>query len=145
MLHDFDPQRDVSPTPRSWLEGVSPLVGVLSPETEYEYFKGTVGEGAAAEFSGFLKIARKLPNPDGILLHPETADVPTDPATCYALAGALAQRSTTNNFSKVITYVSRMAPEFSVLAVSMAVRRDDELTETQAFTQWSIAHQEVLF
>jgi len=145
LLHDFDPQRDVSPTPRSWLEGVSPLVGVLSPETEYEYFKGTVGEGAAAEFSGFLKIARKLPNPDGILLHPETADVPTDPATCYALAGALAQRSTTNNFSKVITYVSRMAPEFSVLAVSMAVRRDDELTETQAFTQWSIAHQEVLF
>ena len=30
LLHDFDPQRDVSPTPRSWLEGVSPMLPHLT-------------------------------------------------------------------------------------------------------------------
>lgn len=145
LLHDFDPQRDVSPTPRSWLEGVSPMLPHLTSETRYEYLTGTIGEGAAAEFTGFLDIVKRLPNPDAILLNPTTSDVPTDPATCYALAGALAERATTNNLSKICAYVDRMAPEFSVLTVSMAVRQDPELTETQAFVQWSVKHQEVLF
>jgi len=60
LLHDFDPQQDQNPTPRSWVEGVSALLGHIPHEAEYECFKGAVGEGAAAEFLGFLKVYRKL-------------------------------------------------------------------------------------
>lgn len=145
LLHDSDPQRDQNPTPRSWVEGVSDVLGTVPPEAEYESFKGAVGEGAAAEFVGFLRIFRKLPNPDAILLNPTAGDVPSDPATLYALSGAIAQRATDGNFERVCTYAERMPPEFSVLTISQAARRNPDLANTQAFTKWSIAHQDVLF
>tara|TARA_B100002019_G_scaffold293484_1_gene321418 strand:- start:2769 stop:3764 length:996 start_codon:yes stop_codon:yes gene_type:complete len=145
LLHDFDPQRDQNPTPRSWVEGVSAILGIVSPDAEFECFKGAVGEGAAAEFVGFVKIYRKLPNPDNIIMNPTTADVPDDPATLYALSGAIAERATENNFERVCTYAERMPPEFSVLSVSYAARKKPELASTQAFTNWAINHQNVLF
>jgi hypothetical protein len=145
LLHDFDPQRESNPTPRSWVEGVSAVLGAVPPEAEYECFKGAVGEGAAAEFVGFLRIFRKLPNPDAILLSPDTYDVPSDPATLYALSGSLAERASQANLDRVCTYISRMPPEFSVLTMSHACRKKPELASTQAFTQWAVKHQDVLF
>jgi hypothetical protein len=145
LLHDFDAQRDQNATPRSWVEGVSDVLGTVPTEAEYECFKGAVGEGAAAEFVGFMRIFRKLPNPDAILLNPKTADVPTDPATLYALSGAIAERATENNFDRVTTYAERMPAEFSVLSISYAARKNPDLTNTQAFTKWAMAHQDVLF
>jgi hypothetical protein len=38
-----------------------------------------------------------------------------------------------------------MPPEFSVLTVSIAARRDPSLASTQAFTTWAVKHHEVLF
>jgi hypothetical protein len=145
LLHDFDAQRDQNATPRSWVEGVSDVLTTVPAEAEFECFKGAVGEGAAAEFVGFMRIFRKLPNPDAILLNPQTADVPSDPATLYALSGALAQRATESNFERVCQYSERMPPEFSVLTISYAARRSPDLANTQAFTKWSINHQDVLF
>lgn len=145
LLHDYDANRDGNPTPRSWVEGVSDVLGTVPPEAEYECFKGAVGEGAAAEFYGFMRIWRKLPNPDAILLNPTTADVPTDPATLYALSGSLAQRLTVANFDRAAQYAERMPAEFSVLMVSLALKRDTSLSSTQAFIQWSVRHQDVLF
>jgi hypothetical protein len=145
LLHDYDPQRDQNATPRSWVEGVSDVLGTVPAEAEYESFKGAVGEGAAAEFVGFVKIFRTLPNPDAILLNPTTADVPKDPATLYALSGALADRATESNMERVCTYAERMGGDFSVLTISYAARKKPELTNTQAFTKWSLAHQDILF
>jgi len=145
LLHEFDPQRDSNPTPRSWVEGVSAILGAVPAEAEYECFKGAVGEGAAAEFVGFLRIFRKLPNPDAILLNPDSADVPSDPATLYALSGSLATRASGANLDRLCTYLKRVPPEFSVLTMSHACRRDPSLASTQAFTSWAVANQSVLF
>jgi hypothetical protein len=145
LLHDYDPQRDSNPTPRSWVEGVSAVLGVVPAEAEFECFKGAVGEGAAAEFTGFLRIYRKLPNPDAVLLDPKGSAVPSDPATLYALSGALAARATDSNLDRVVEYVSRMPPEFSVLTITMALRRDNALAATAAFTTWATANADVLF
>lgn len=145
LLHDFDANRNKNSTPRGWVEGVSAVLGAVPADAEYECFKGAVGEGAAAEFVGFLKIYRKLPNPDAILLAPDTADVPTDPATLYALSGAISSRISQANIDRAVTYLSRCPAEFSVLAMSMAVRRDPAVTATKGFTDWSIKHQSVLF
>lgn len=145
MLHEFDAQKDQNPTPRSWVEGVSDVLGTVPFDAEYECFKGAVGEGAAAEFVGFMRIYRKLPNPDMILLNPDTAEVPTDPATLYALTGALANRADANNFSKCLKYADRMPPEFSVLMVSYCCRKNPALGATQAFVQWAVKNQSVMF
>ena len=145
LLHDFDANRNKNSTPRGWVEGVSAVLGVVPAEAEYECFKGAVGEGAAAEFVGFIKIYRKLPNPDAILLNPDSADVPSDPATLYALSGAISSRISSANIDRAVTYLSRCPAEFSVLAMSMAVRRDPGVTSTKGFIDWSIKHQSVLF
>jgi hypothetical protein len=144
LLHDFDANREKNATPRGW-EAVSTMLPYLKPSTEYAVIKGTVGEGAAAEFTGFCKIYRSLPNPDAVLLDPKNSDVPTDPATLYALTGALASRASATNFERVVTYVSRMPPEFSVLAVKMSCGRDKALTSSPAFQRWAVEHKEVLF
>lgn len=144
LLHDFDANRAKNATPRGW-EAVSTMMPYLQPAIEFANIKGTVGEGAAAEFTGFCKIYRGLPNPDAVLLDPANANVPSDPATLYALTGALATRATATNFERVVTYVSRMPPEFSVLTVKMAAKRDPSLATTPAFNRWAVSHKEVLF
>lgn len=145
LLHDFDPQRENNPTPRSWVEGVSDIIDVVSPDAEFECFKGAVGEGPAAEYVGFRKIERQLPNIDQLLMNPDTTPVPEEPATLYAISGAIAHKATNANFARVITFCNRMPPEFGVLAVSYATRKNNELASTQAFTDWAVANQDVLF
>lgn len=145
LLHDFDPQRDQNATPRSWVEGVSDVIGTVSKVAELECITGAVGKGAAAEFIGFLRIFRELPDPDGILLNPSKAKMPSDPATLYALSGSLATRADKKNFGSLVEYCERMPPEFSVLTVSYALRRDKDLSNSAAFNKWVTKHQNVLF
>ena len=141
LLHDFDPQRDANPTPRAWVEGVSDLLGTVPPEAEYEVFKGSVGEGAASEFMAMLKTHRSLPDPQSIVASPMTAMVAegTDKNMVnYALAGALSHIATRENFGNIIKYTNRIPDEFGVLTVTLAMRRDVTLSETKAFTDWSV-------
>jgi hypothetical protein len=137
LLLDFDAQREKNPTPRGWVEGVAASLGVVPPEAEFETIKGDVGEGAAAEFLGFLRIFRKLPNPDVVLMSPKTHELPTDPATCYALAGAIATRASKDNFERIVQVAERMAPEYMVLTIRDSIRRNREVQNTKAFITWA--------
>jgi hypothetical protein len=145
LLHEFKPELDINPTPRAWVEGVSPILDVVPEGAEFECIKGAVGEGPAAEFMGYLKVFRKLPNVDNIILNPDSAAVPKDPATLYALSGSLASRATDATFDRICQYTERMPPEFSVLTVLYATRKNKELADTQAFVKWSLKHQDILF
>jgi hypothetical protein len=145
LLHDFDPQRPRNATPRSWVEGVAPFIGECPHGTEYEVFRGAVGEGPAGEFTAYLKIYRELPNPDAVMMDPDGYKVPQEPATLYALSGALAEKSSPSNLDRMVRATARMPKEFSVLAMSMATRRDPGLTSTAAFTNWAVNNQDVLF
>lgn len=145
LLHAYDPNQEICPTPRSWVEGVSAVLGHVPAEAEHEVIKGAVGEGAATEFMAFLKIFRHLPDPDAILADPKNAKVPTDVATLYALSGAIASRAVRTNLAAVITYISRMPPEFSVLTMMMAARRDPVLAVTKEYTQWAVLHQHLIY
>jgi hypothetical protein len=146
LLHKFDSKIDdrAFPTPRAW-EFVSQIL-TQNPkkEIEYELIKGTVGEGAAAELVGFLRIFRSLPNPDAIMLNPAAADVPTDPATLYALCGALARKASDNTIGRLVEYYNRLPAEFSVLAVRDSIKVAPEVVNSRAFIEWASAHSEIL-
>jgi hypothetical protein len=137
LICDFDPHRDKNATPRGWVEGVSATLGNVPPEAEYETFKGDVGEGAAAVFKGYLNVFRKLPNPDAVIMAPMTAEVPDDPATLYALSGAIAHRASKANFDRVLQYANRMPPEFGVLVVRDSIKRCPDVQHTKAFITWA--------
>jgi hypothetical protein len=142
-LNDFNPQNDINATPRAWVQGVSARLGKIDPALEFPVFAGDIGEGRAGEFVGFLRIFRKLPSPDAILLNPAKAPLPElgkdDSAAqvMYALCGALAHRTTATNFAQVMVYVSRMPGEFQSLFVKNVIKAKPEIQTTGDFIAWA--------
>ena len=143
LLSDFDANRFANPTPRAW-ERVNLIPDSLDSGLFFDNVAGEVGEGAAAEFTGFKRIYMSLPDVDSILLDPANADVPQDPATLYALTGALARKSTKDNFDRVSKYLSRMSPEFNVMATKDAIKLQPSIKHSRAFVEWASKNAEVL-
>ncbi len=143
LLSDFDPNRESNPTPRTWVQA-SKTPTSLPTDIYFGNIAGDVGEGAAAEYTGFRKIYEGLPNIDGLLMNPSKADVPSDPAVLYALTGALAHRSTKDNFDRVAEYVDRMPPEFQVMCISDIIRKQPTVKSTKAFISWAVKNSNVM-
>ena len=133
LLSDFDPTRSVNPTPRSW-EDVSRIPETFSVSVFLEHVKGAVGEGAAAEYTGFLKIVNTLPDWDVVKADPANAPLPADPATVYAVCCRIAQEVTKTTLPKMWMYVERLAKEYQVVFWKMAPKpmRDTKLFQTFA-------------
>lgn len=138
LMADPDPNVEITPNPRAWVEGVSNLLGKVPHEAELEVFSGAVGEGAAAEFMAFAKVARSMPNPDTILLHPDKHEVPSESNILYALSGAMSHRAREDNFDRIMTYVNRMPPEFGVMVVRDATARCPDVQNTKSFIDWAV-------
>ena len=145
LLHQFSRTERAFPTPRSW-EFVSRVTGQHPGNgIEHALYAGTVGDGAAVEYSAFLRLFRELPNIDAILLNPATSPVPTGPASMFAVSAALARRANVTNFGRALEYIARMPKEYGVYAVKDATRRDQTLAATPEFTKWSFANADVVF
>ncbi|TCK32540.1 dynein-related subfamily AAA family protein [Paraburkholderia sp. BL8N3] len=130
--------RDIenAPSPRSW-GFVAKTMDVVPKHLEHISYAGSVGEGAATELVAFLQIFRELPQPDAILLAPDTAMIPTTPSALYAIAAALAARATEANFDRVARYTERLIDEghreFAALLVRDAVQRTPQIQNSYAF------------
>ena len=117
----------------------------LSEELQRECVAGAVGGPASADFTGFQRVFRSLPDVDAILLNPSAGPLPEDPMTAYALMGVLAHRATPRNFDAVVRYLDRLPEqEFSVVCVLDATARDERLTLTAAYQAWAAAHGTML-
>jgi hypothetical protein len=141
LLCQFKASADLtnSPVPRTWSH-VNKLLGLsLPPAVQSAAIAGAVGEGAATEFMAFLRLYRELPNIDAILLNPDSVDIPSNPATLYALSGALAHRTTEQNFARVARFAERMVSdsrgEFAVLLLRDAMKRCPAVVHTQAYVK----------
>lgn len=146
LLDAFDADQRSYPSPRTW-EYLGKYIGEgedLSSETEFESIQGIVGEGAAGEFTAFLRIWRKLPNIDALLMNPTKGKVPEDPATLYAVATALAARANEDTFPRILQYTDRLPPEYQVVLVKDSLMRQPELTNTKECNEWAIRNHEVM-
>jgi len=142
LLHQYDVKLRSFPCPRTW-EFVSQITA-SSPAREIEHalYVGAVGEGAAVEYSAFMKLFRELPSIDAILLDPVKSPVPSQPSTLFAIASALARRVNDGNFGRAVTYLNRLPAEYMVMSIKDAVTRDKTLCSTPEFTKWATANQE---
>jgi hypothetical protein len=138
LLHSFDPTQRSSPNPRSWAFASQIMNSGLDRDTEFEMMKGTVGDGAAAEFIAYMGVYKDLPTIDQILLNPDSVPVPSSPATLYALSTALGDKVKRDTFDRAMQYITRMPVEFQVVAVRDAVRKEAGCATTKAFTKWGI-------
>lgn len=145
LLMAFDPQRNEKafPTPRSW-EMASDVLKIAGLDVGLEILSGIVGEGAAAEFRGFLNVYQNLPDPKVVLMNPDKADVPDKPAVLWALCGALSALVDSKSISKIVKYANRLPDEFSVMLIQDCHRRDYSIAQTRAFIEWLSEHEDVL-
>lgn len=142
LAHKFDRDADQFPSPRSWEAWSKVLSADPSADIEYALCAGIVGEGTAAEFTGFAKIARSLPDLDYVIANPLKAPVPSDEvAALYAIASGLARKATKSNFGNVVTYLERLPLEFAVFSIRDC---DDSLKKTKPFVDWAMKHSSIL-
>ncbi|MDO5536171.1 MAG: MoxR family ATPase [Desulfovibrionaceae bacterium] len=146
FLHNFDASSTdrAFPSPRSW-EFISRIMDAApAPDVEYELFKGTVGQVAAAEFTGYLKVWRDLPDVGQVLENPLGAAVPAEPAAMYALCEVLGLLADETTIEALAAYAMRLPAEFGVLLMRDAVCRKPALATSEAFARWAEANAEVL-
>lgn len=146
LLFDFQASTDLtnSPCPRT-VNNVARLMQAHLPrELQYEAFSGAAGEAFAIELIGFLQVYKTLPDIDRVLADPAGTGCPQDPATLYALCGALAGRADKATMPSIVEYAKRLPAEFSVLLVTDSVNHNPEVAETEAFIEWSSSNNSVL-
>lgn len=146
LLHDFKPTADImnSPSPRTVANVGRMLNAGIPTNTEYEMIAGAAGESFAAEFLGFLKIYRDLPDINELIAHPEDATISDDPSTLFAICGALSKKAIRANFANIIKYTDRLPGEFQVMVVKDSLKRDRALANTKAFSLWATNHSDVV-
>ncbi len=144
LLHAPDYTQRAFPTPRSWAFASQIIDSGLDRDTEFEVLKGTVGEGAAAEFSAFLQVYRDLPTIDEIMLNPDKVAIPDSPATLYALSSAIGAKAKKDTFDRLMQYVGRMPVEFQVVTVRDACRQTAGVASTKAFIKWGIDNSSIV-
>jgi hypothetical protein len=139
LLFQFDPVSGARafPTPRAW-SFVSDLIERAPGRLMLPLVAGCVGDGAAAEFVGFLQLYRELPDLDAILAHPQSAPVPREPAVLFALVGALVERCRNDQapFNSFVKYALRLPEEFATLALRDALGVNAKLVGLPAVQQW---------
>jgi hypothetical protein len=111
---------------------------------DIETLAGAVGEGCAVELVGFIQVYKSLPNISAILLDPDNAIVPDEPAALYAVVSALVDTITKDNANRVLKYGNRLPADFSVLLVRDAIRKEPKIQNTNAFIKWATLHKDVL-
>ena len=139
-LSMFDPNVNVSPSPRSW-ERANSIIGIGLPlDLEMTTLAGQVGNAASADFIGFIKIMRELPDPIKSLANPLEAMIPEKPAVLYAFCSAIAayvNESSAKNFTTLIDRIEKK--EFSAMAIRTAIKRKPELAKAKAISEWLLS------
>jgi hypothetical protein len=148
-LHSFRPDSGdrAFASPRSW-EKMSKILGAGLPDALLpEAAKGCVGTGPAAEFMGFMRTYRDLPNIDDVLANPSTASVPQEPSVVYALCGAMAERLRSNPAlaGNYAIYASRMGEAYATVAFTDGFAVCPKMMRDQAAMEWCKAHRELFF
>ena len=152
LLHPEPKNTDeIHPSPRSWTEGVSKAIGVVPAEAEYETIVGDVGEGVGIEFTGFLKTYRDLPDIDKWIADPQAVKKKTidkmNLSTQHALVGAVAHRTTLDNFTNVVELCGKMKREFDILCIQTVVLSATDVigfTNHPAWEIWSKRNKDVV-
>ena len=139
LLFQFDAasQPRAFPTPRSW-HTVSDVLLRTAPALVHAVVAGCVGDGPAAEFLGFLRLYRELPDLDVVLRSPDTSSVPREPAVLYALVGALVEvcRNDLAPLSAFVKYATRLPDEFALLALRDALAVNKKLVSLPTVQTW---------
>jgi len=148
LLNKYDPDKDINPTPRAWVEGVDNLLGSVSREHWRDIVLGSVGEGAADEYMGWIQIAEQMIDLnvliEDIMRDPASAYLPSDSLMSYAIVSGLAFRANKDNLKQLITYVERISMEFVILLIMIARNADPLIIKNKAYIDFIVENQHIV-
>jgi hypothetical protein len=99
---------------------------------------GAIGNGPATEAWAFLDVWKDvLDYMPRILKEPETIELPTEASMTYAITVSISGNMNTENIRAYYKFLTRLTPEFVVLAFQLATKRDKTLYDTPTFTQYA--------
>ena len=108
---------------------------------------GTIGEGPAYEFKGFLDAFNELPRFSDILSNPTKVPVPEEPSTLYAVSSLVASKSELTNMDKLMSFINRIPPEFQVITIKEIVKKHGNaiMKESTEVANWITTNAKELF
>lgn len=149
-LSMFDAAQYANASPRTWEKTSKVLDLGLSDYAERALVAGFVGDGVSTEFYGFMKIAGGLPPIKDIFADPEAAKIANDPATVYALMGAVANHATARNMDVVKRILDRVSgeefkkKEYCVSCLKEMQARNPNLMKTKAGIDLAVSFANVI-
>jgi hypothetical protein len=106
---------------------------------------GAIGEGAAADLFGFLKIHDQLPTLDEIMADPKKAKCPTDLSAGWAAGQMCIHYAKGANIDKLWQYTERLPKEVQVsMAKSLLERSGSALLNSPALIKWIHANKALI-
>jgi hypothetical protein len=145
-LHIFDSTKNPRcfPTPRSWYFADEIYKGDYTTNEKLELLKGTVGEGAAGEFIGFVRDIKDMPDIDNIMMDPKRAPLPGSQPVMHAVVTTLSDKTKASNFDRLMGYIERLQPEVQMVYVRSATARDKNIFNCKGYASWALANQAYL-
>lgn len=134
-LHKFDPdhQDQTFACPRTWWFANKLFYGAKITNDDIPLLAGTVSAGVGQEFVQFCQIYADLPKVAEILQAPDTAPVPTEPSTKFAMTTVLVDHAADKTIGALVEYIQRYSVEFQVVFYRMVCSRFDKLIRHKDF------------
>lgn len=143
LLNNFDPVQRSNGTQRSWIK-VDKTIPMSLPTNLYlAAVAGKVGEANAAEWVAAKDMMHKMPSVDAIRLHPDTMEIPDEPAVKFAVSTSMSMTATADCFGRDMVYIDRMPKEFQMVYVTDVLRLNPALQATPDFIAWAIANKDI--
>lgn len=150
-------------TERSWEAVHDTMVNNPSMDdiTALAIFGGFLGKGPAAGFTGFRKVWTSIPDVNEILIDPQSARMPEDAASQYAVMTMLGVRANYDNLQNCLVYADRFIdagrPEMAVLFMKDMQRRQGlaaakakavgepfaSAVQSPAYSKWAAANAQL--
>jgi hypothetical protein len=105
---------------------------------------GFIGKGAAAELHGVVNLAVNLPSYEQVVADPVNTAVPKKPDECYASLMMVAMRAQLPDADKIVQYLTRFDPNFSVVGLAALIRRDTQFSQTQGIGNWVRSNKDLV-
>lgn len=105
---------------------------------------GIVGNGLAAEFIQYCKLASELISVEDILKDPEGVVIPDSMSATYAIVGALAEQVDADNLEIAYKFLSRLSGPMLVVGLRGIIQRNRQLFTHPTIMQWISVHSREL-
>jgi len=115
---------------------------------------GMIGVGRTAEFISFNRHCRDIPNPDSIILNPDSEAIPQRPEIQYALTTTMAVKARETNIDAILKYFERWfdgsafkdgisKAEFVLAFIKDVGFRNPALKNAQGYLNWFLKHNDI--